>query len=798
MTTIPFADGWTVRAADSAEAVAVTLPHDAMIGEARSRGGATGSHGGYFPGGRYVYSKTWIAPSDGLDYSLFFEGVYGDTEVRLNGSTVGVSVSGYREFAVPLDQVKAGAPNVIEVEVDNSAVPNSRWYTGTGIYRPVWLEAVESAHIAADGLSIRTISIDGPAIVEVAVDVVNPAGSQLGVRVVIGEAAADAEVRDGRAVVELSVADARLWSDVSPHLYATTVELVSGARVVDARELKVGLRTIEVDAARGLRINGVEVLLRGACVHHDSGILGAATLRASEFRRARILKESGFNAVRSSHNPLSRAFLDACDEYGLFVLDELTDVWFMPKSAHDLAARFDELWPDDARSMVAKDRNHASVIMYSIGNEIAESGSERGIRVAHEISDFVRELDPTRPTTLAVNFLLNFMASSGKSLFDTSEHDAAKAEAPDKKKSAVTSTVVNVMANRIGGIMQTISKLPKADRVTRDTFPAVDVAGYNYAWGRYSGDARRHPERVVLGTESMPGDIPKIWDLATRLPNVIGDFVWTGWDYLGETGIGTWGYGEDSAGIGKKFPELLAGCGLIDITGRPGAALLLAQATWGLLDAPQLAVRPLDHAGEKTQRTAWRHTDAVQSWAWAGSEGKRADIEVYSDDDQVEVLLNGRSLGRKAAGRRRGFVTRFAARYEAGELVAIGYREGVEVSRSSLRSASTPTVRLTPEHADGLAFVTVELADDSGIVETLATDVVTVEVTGGTLAGLGSAAPATTETYVDGSHSTWRGRAMAIVRADNEGRDIRVTVTTEKHGSSTLVLSAAAEQVAAL
>lgn len=799
MTTIPFNDGWAVRSATSANAVAVTLPHDAMIGEARSRTGATGSHGGYFPGGRYVYSKTWTAPTEGRDYSLVFEGVYGDTEVRLNGNTVGVSMSGYREFVVPLDQALPGATNVIEVDVDNSAVPNSRWYTGTGIYRPVWLTAVEPAHIAADGLSIRTVSIDGPAVVEVAVDVTDHSTGAMSVRVELGDAVAETEVQGGRAVLRLSIPDARLWSDDSPHLYLATVELISGTRVIDSRALNVGLRTIEVDASFGLRVNGNEVLLRGACVHHDSGILGAATHRASEFRRARILKESGFNAVRSSHNPLSRAFLDACDEYGLYVLDELTDVWFAPKSAHDAAPRFDELWRDDVRSMVAKDRNHASVIMYSIGNEIAESGSERGIRVAHELSGFVRDLDPTRPTTLAVNFLLNFMASSGKSLFDTSEHDAAKAEAPEKKKSVVTSTVVNVMANRIGGIMQTISKLPKADKVTRDTFPAVDVAGYNYAWGRYAGDAKRHPDRVVLGTESMPGDIPRIWELATRLPNVIGDFVWTGWDYLGETGIGTWGYGDESAGIGKKFPELTAGCGLIDITGRPGAALLLARATWGLLDAPQLAVRPLDHAGEKTQRTAWRHTDAVQSWAWSGSAGKRAEIEVYSDDDQVEVLLNGRSLGRKRAGKRCGFVTRFAVPYEPGEIVAVGYRQGVEVSRSSLRSASKPRVRLAAEFADGLGFVAIELADEAGTVEMLAEDVVTVEVSGGaTLAALGSAEPATTERYVDDSHSTWRGRALAVVRANGEGGDIHVTVTTANHGSASLVLSAVAETVGAL
>lgn len=794
MTTTPFTDGWTVRAADSIDSVAVTLPHDAMIGELRSAAGGTGSHGGYFPGGRYVYAKKWTAPETGR-HSLFFEGVQGQATIRLNGEVIGVSTSVYREFAVPLDGAVAGSDNLIEVEVDNSAVPNSRWYTGSGIYRRVWLEEVAPIGFTRDGVRIRTVSVGDPAIVEIDVEITDPETRDARVVVRLDDAGGEAEgvIENGRATLQLRVPQPRLWSDTTPHLYAATVDLVVGGEMLDGRVQRVGLRTVQVDARHGLRINGERVLLRGACVHHDSGVLGAATLRASEFRRARILKEGGFNAIRSSHNPLSRDLLDACDEHGLYVLDELTDVWFGPKSAHDSAPRFEHEWRDDARSMIAKDRNHPSVIMYSIGNEIAESGTPRGIETARAISDFVRDLDPERPTTLAVNFLLNFMASSGKSLFDATEHDPAKQE---RQPSAISSTIANVMANRIGGMMQTISRLPKSDKVTRDTFPTVDVAGYNYAWGRYAGDVKRYPERVVLGSESMPGDIPKIWALAKRLPNVIGDFTWTGWDYLGETGIGTWSYGAETTGIGKKYPELIAGCGLIDITGHPGAALLLSQAAWGLLPAPQIAVHPLDHAGESVHRTAWRSTDAVQSWAWAGADGRRAEVDVYSSDDQVELVLNGRSLGRKAAGERRGFVTRFRVPYEPGEITAIGYRDGVETGRSSLRSAGAPSLRLVTDRdaitADGqdLAFLRVELADADGVVETLASDLVSVEVIGaGRLAALGSAAPSSTESFTDAEHSTWRGRALAVVRAGDEAGEVEVCVTSRHHGSATLTLA---------
>jgi beta-galactosidase len=797
MTLTPFTDDWTF-ARPGEDPIAVTLPHDAMIGETRSRTAPSGSHGAYFPGGQYTYTKTWRPSADG-SVELLFEGVYGDTRVLVDGREVATSRSGYREFAAPLGDLAAGRPVRIEVEVDNSRLPNSRWYTGSGIYRRVWLDDAPPTRIVRDGTGLRTMLSTGSARVTVEVAVANPDGRILSVDVDLEgpdgrRFTAEAEVAGESAVLELEIADPQLWSGLTPHLHRATVSLREGGTLLDATEFLTGLRTIEVDAARGLRINGNEVLLRGACVHHDSGPLGAATFRASEFRRARILKEAGFNAVRSSHNPLSRDFLDACDEVGLYVLDELTDVWFQPKTAHDVAPLFDELWRDDARSMVAKDRRHPSVIMYSIGNEIAESGSERGIAATREISDFLHALDPDRPTTFALNFLLNVMASSGRSPFNTSEHDAEKAE---KRPSAVTSTVANVLANRIGGMMQTISKLPKADKVSRDTFRGVDVAGYNYAHGRYRGDARRYPDRVVLGTESMPGDIPKIWPLVESLPNLIGDFAWTGWDYLGETGIGSWAYGAETASISKPFPELVAGCGLIDITGRPDAALLLSRATWGLLDAPQIAVRPLDRAGEKTRRMAWRSTDAVQSWAWAGCEGRTAEVEVYSSDDEVELVLNGRSLGRKAAGRREGFVTRFRVPYAPGELIAIGYRTGVESGRSALRSAGPVAVTVRAESrdmaADGqdLAFVWIELADEHGVVEMLDDDRVTVEVSGaGRLAALASAVTVTAESFVDDEHTTWRGRALAVVRSSGEAGEVQVTVTSDRHGSTELTISA--------
>jgi hypothetical protein len=791
---------WTVRGPGGDE-TPVTLPHDAMLHERRSPDNPSGAHGAYFAGGRYCYTKRWVASEDlaGTRTSLVFEGVQGRARVRLNGQEVGGCASGYREFAVDLtDALRVGGENLVEVDVDSSEQPSSRWYPGSGIYRRVWLRSSPPTGFAPDGVRFHTRSVAQDALVEVELHLDNPEQRAVVVSVALTEpsgevAAHQTAVIDGStAVLELRVAAPRLWSHRSPALYDAIVTARVDDTVVDEVKLSVGLRTLAVDAREGLRVNGERVLLRGACVHHDNGILGAATFRAAERRRARILKENGYNAVRSAHNPLSRDFLAACDEYGLYVMDELTDVWYAHKSPYDLADEFDQVWRDDARAMVAKDRNHPSVIMYSIGNEIAETATPRGAEVAAELHAFVHGLDPHRPTTLAVNFLLNVMTRRGQNPFDTDAERPADAGSP-----AVTSTDANVVADRIGGLLHSVSQLPLADEVSRDAFAAVDVAGYNYGWGRYAEDARLHPDRVIVGSESLTGDIAQIWPLVEELPNVIGDFMWTGWDYLGEAGAGSWTYGAAPDGFTKSYPHLVGGAGAVDITGVPGAPALLARAVWGELRHPEVAVRPLDHTGDPVHRVAWRTTDAIQSWAWSGYEGTVAEVEVYATDDEVELFLDGRSLGRASAGRAVGYVTRYRVPYAPGRLVAVGRTGGVETGRGALVSAGTPRLTLRAEvdqlmaDSQDLAFVWIELADGDGVVEMTARDEVSVQVSGaGVLAGLGSAAPATEEPFTDAVHSTWYGRALAVVRAGDRPGEVVLHVTSRHHGSAELRLTA--------
>lgn len=802
MTSTLFTDGWTFAPTGATTSTAVRLPHDAMIAEARSADGATGNHGAYFSGGSYRYEKAWTAPDDADErsYRLVFEGCFGTTRVLLAGREIARNSDPYREFSAPLTGMTPGETVLIQVLVDHRDVPDSRWFTGSGLYRPVWLEATAPTSIAPDGIHVVTREVEtgtsgNDAVVSVTVQVQGPIAAGAAVAIELdhdGRLAAQARIDldSPQATLELLVPDARLWSAEQPDRYALTVRLSLGEETVDERRLLTGLRTVAVDATRGLRINGRPVLLRGTAVHHDNGPLGAATIPAAERRRAALLKQAGFNAIRSAHNPLSRAFLDACDEFGLYVLDELTDVWFRHKTDHDAAERFHDEWQHAAASMIAKDRNRPSVILYSIGNEIAEAVTPEGIDIAQRIHAFFAAADPTRPTTIAVNPLLAMMAARKQPKVNGEE-------GPPERRPA-TSTVANELAAKMGRLMVLASTLPAANRATRDVFSTVDIAGYNYGYAAYRGSRRRHPERVILGTESMPGDLPAIWRRVTSIPGVIGDFSWTGWDYLGEVGLGYWTYGSEPGGIAKPYPGVIAGCGVFDITGAAGATLLLIRAVWGLATEPGIAVRPLDRVGRRANRTPWLVSDALLGWSWRGRTGT-AEIEVYSAEQQVELILNGRSLGRRAAGPKRGYRATFRTPYEPGELLAIAYRDGVETGRSVLRSAGRPRLRLRAESMelrgpDDLAYVWLELADENGTVDLASEDRLTVTVTGpGTLAAVGSAAPATEESFTANTRRTHRGRALAIIRGSDLEGAISIRVSSERHGEADLTISAAGQ-----
>lgn len=738
----------------------VTLPHDAQIREKRSAQASDGGHG-YFPGGVYTYEKTFAAPAEwtGKKVLIEFEGVYRNCTVSLNGKEIGGHRYGYTTFALPLENLNFGGENTLTVVADNSKLPNSRWYTGSGIYRPVWLYVGGEDRVEYRGVKITTVSID-PAVIRVEVN---------------ATAEAKVEILDGDTVIasgkpgEITVPDAKLWSDETPNLYTCRVTVGE-----DAVEEKFGIREIKWNN-RGLFINGKETLLRGGCIHHDNGILGAACYDESEWRRVRIMKEAGFNALRMAHNPCSRAMLEACDHYGMYVMDETFDMWYNRKNKFDYGNDFESCWEADTAEMVQRDYNHPSVILYSIGNEVAEPFEAKGVETGKAMVELIHGMDQTRPVTCGLNLMILSRAAKGQGIYQDGEQKTGT-EGKKQKEGGNASLAFNIMASFIGTGMNKGGNSPKVDAIATPIIDALDIAGYNYGSGRYPLEEKQHPERIIFGSETFPQDIYKNWEMVKKYPYLLGDFMWTSWDYLGEAGIGAWSY-TGGMPFNRPYPWVLAGAGVIDITGKPDGSCRYASSVWGLEKAPRIAVKPVNHPGVRPSKSVWRGTNAMESWAWSGCEGNKAEVEVYSDAAMVELLLGGKSLGKKKIKECKAI---FKTKYAPETLTAVAYAaDGRELGRTSLSSATGKThIRLSPEKSNSdIVYIPVEIVGENGVVESNADRKLTVTVEGGELLAFGSANPCTEEQYHTGTFTTYYGRALAIVRVSGE---CKITVTDGK------------------
>lgn len=819
---VELTSGWTVQSRGG-PAGAVTLPHDAMIHERRDRRVPSGPASGFYPGGVYTYRRTISAPLEwsGSHVALEFEGVYRHSTVLLNGVVVGGRPSGYAEFRVELDDhLRYGHENTLEVIADNSGQPDTRWYSGSGIYRRVWLRVDGETRFAPDSVRFRTVNVGDPAQIEVEALVLADSGTPVMVAVELhrgGTMVASALAAAAPGTVArfgLEVTSPALWSADEPHLYDLVVRAERDGVGLAEHSARVGIRSVAADPVRGLTVNGSTTLLRGGCLHHDNGVLGAATFRDAEFRRIRVLKEVGFNAIRTGHTPISRDLLDACDEIGMFVMDELTDVWFKPKAPFDSGHQFTAWWRRDLEAMIAKDRNHPSVIFYSIGNENGETATDEGIAVGRDMVRQCHALDPTRLVTAGVNPFLNALASVGIGLLnmggeaeagEASGAPARKSRRPAKSKRPLTaekppklanSTLINHLMNLLNERILTRARLPRFDSSTKGIFAELDVAGYNYGVGQYALHGERYPDRVMVGTETNPKDIVRNWNLVAKHPYLIGDFMWTAWDYLGEAGIGSFTYGKDRVGLIKPFPWLTADCGAVDLIGRITAAGLLAQAAWGRIE-PSIVTRPPQYVGVKKVPTNWRGTDAIATWSWNGHEGAPTEVLVYSAADAVELLLNGRSLGRRPVGRDHACTAVFRVHYEPGELVAVAYRDGREVARSALRTAGEDRrLTLTRESreptADGrLVFVRARIEDGAGIVAPVTGVPLSATVTGARLAGLGSADPTSPFGFVSGFTGTHHGEALAVIDTLAASGDATIRVVSDGYGEAELTIGSA-------
>lgn len=379
------------------------------------------------------------------------------------------------------------------------------------------------------------------------------------------------------ADVELELPDARLWDAAHPNLYRCRAVLQEEGSVADETQTVFGVRKVEW-SSKGLFINGKRTLLRGGCIHHDNGILGAAAHAASDRRKVKKLKEAGFNAVRSAHNPANAALLEACDEYGIYVMDESWDMWYNHKNKYDYASKFMENYRADLKAMVERDYNHPSVIMYSIGNEVSEPAAKKGVVLAEKMTDYLHALDGGRAVTGGMNLMIISRSAKGSGIY---KEDGGRNDEKQQKMNGMNSTVFNMITSMVGTGMNKGANSKKADAVTSPVLDALDIAGYNYASGRYPLEGKAHPDRLIVGSETFPQDIVKNWRMVRKYPYLAGDFMWAAWDYLGETGIGAWAYTPDGKGFEKPYPWLLADVGAIDILGNPNGELYLAQAAWG-------------------------------------------------------------------------------------------------------------------------------------------------------------------------------------------------------------------------
>ncbi len=769
MRRTPFDDGWTFSRNDG-EYEPVVVPHDAMLGNERREDAPAGSASGYYTGARYRYRKSFElseSQANGV-LKLEFEGVYRDARIAVNGNALEAPPYGFVPFLIDISPAVRPGANVIEVEADNESQPDCRWYSGGGLYRPVWLWEGGPLHIEPEGIRVTTLSYD-PATVRVqvratggtpSVSIVDPGGAVV----------ACGEGRD----CTLSIPRAQLWSEERPDLYRCRVTLTADgtADVTDQAETSFGIRMVEWNEG-GLFVNGRETLLRGGCIHCDNGVLGAASWPASERRRIRLLKQAGFNAVRVAHNPAPAALLEACDEMGVYVMDEAWDMWFMRKNPHDYAQHFLGWCDHDLRRLVSHDYNHPSVIMYSIGNEIADPLAPGGVELERSLVDLVHALDSTRPVTCGFNLTMMVMERIGRRWYAQNDGDAQASLVNGDDEPPRGSLLFNLAAQATGTGMTLLANAPGADALVSPALDALDIAGYNYAAARYRVDARKHPSRIVVGTETFPYDLPRNWKLVEELPNLVGDFMWAGWDYLGEAGAGAWAYTAEEAGFSKPWPWLVAGSGALDILGNPNAHAALAGAVWKTASAPSIAARPVNVMDGKTYRATWRGSDAIPSWSWRGCEGVTTEVEVYAHDARsVRLELDGRIVGTRPVKR---FVSRFEVEYRPGTLTAIALDEtGREVSRSSLASAQGPLrLEAAPEtptaKAGDVAYVAIAIVGANGVVESNADERVEIEVLDGELVGFGSARPATTESFLAGSYTTYRGRAIAVVHRSGPG-----------------------------
>ena len=716
-----------------------------------SEGANNGASTGHVVGGTGWYRKTFTLSRDDKNklVSIYFEGAYMETDVWVNGNYVGNHKHGYTSFYFDITKLckPAGEKNLVAVRVMNKGM-NSRWYSGSGIYRHVKLIVTNPLHIDQWGVQVTTPVVSGrESKVKVVTKISNEKSEKSEIKIstrlldgdnkVVGEAETSSSINANdktQAAQDITIKSPKLWSPDSPYLYKAEVTVSANGKTEDMTTSSFGIRTITFSAENGFMVNGREMELKGGCVHHDNGILGAVAIDRAEERRIELLKANGFDAVRSSHCPPSPAFLDACDRLGMLVIDEAFDMWEKPKNPDDYHKFFDEWWQGDLSSMVLRDRNHPSVILWSIGNEIQERADSSGLAIIKKFRPVINQLDSTRPITSAV---CEFWDNPGK------KWDA-----------------------------------------TAPTFALLDVGGYNYQWYQYESDHQKFPNRIMVGTESVPQHALENWRLVEKDNYVVGDFVWTAMDYLGESGIGHTFCANEKYDFSKPWPWFNSWCGDIDLIGDKKPQSYYRDVVWRRSKIEMAVHVPLaDSCKEKISYWGW--PDEQQSWTWPGNEGKKMSVNVYSRSPLVRLELNGKIIGEKQIPDS-SITAKFEVPYEPGELKAIAIENGKQVHKVTLTTTNTPKkILLKADRSsiqssrNDLAYVTVEIADDKGNIVPNANLPVEFSISGaGELAAVGNANPSEMASFHQPKRNTFRGKCLVILRPKGNAGDITLEASS--------------------
>ena len=728
----------------------IDLPHDWSIEGKVNPKNPTGGAGGYFPAGIGWYRKTFKAPDEwkGKAISIYFEAVYMNSEVFINGKSLGVYPYGYSSFSYNLSPyLNFGKENVIAVRVDNSQQVNSRWYSGSGIYRHVWMIVTNPLHVANWGVAISTPVVtakkatvlvktlvknetSSTQIVVVKTILWNKSSKNAGNSQIKIELPANSEKEISQII---DVQKPSLWTPETPYLYQAQIQVIKEKQVVDDTKINFGIRSIKFSSENGFQLNGKTVKINGGCVHHDNGCLGSAAFDRAEERKIELLKSAGFNAVRTSHNPPSEAFLNACDKLGLLVMEESFDCWKIGKNNNDYSKYFNQWWQRDLDSMVLRDRNHPSVFMWSIGNEIPERGDHSAIVTAKMLANAIKKIDSDRPVTSAI-------VDNGK------------------------------------------------DWSKFDTLMAVhDVAGYNYHLQSAPDDHQKVPSRIIVQTESYPKDAFINWKLVQDNKYILGDFVWTAMDYLGESGIGRWYYSGDVPGEHWEhnlFPWHGAYCGDIDLIGWRKPISHYRSMLYNNNEKLYMAVREPAPTPIEIKETWWSVWPTWENWTWQGFEGKDIQVEIYSKYPKVQLYLNNKLVGEQATTLDQQFKATFTLPYSSGLLKAVGVENGKEIESTILQtSGDAEKIILTADRKEILAngqdlsYITVEITDKDGVIQPNATNRLNFKIDGpAVIAGVDNADVKDTDPYVGNSRKAWHGRAMLVIKSTHSAGDIKLTV----------------------